>query len=179
MDELFKDRFICQLAQQNYEECYGILSNHQCNYKMTKGLQGLIVFEMQYYNFTPASLQDPNRDKAINDIFGEVRSGLLSSDDCFFQELLNLVQIQLKVCQIYKLMSQSDYQISDNLACLCENYLVEVKSCENYDLKPFQDTIVFELTSIINLIIAFISLSKFNYLTTIIALTKAHSNIQE
>mmetsp|Transcript_20955 Transcript_20955/g.20816 ORF Transcript_20955/g.20816 Transcript_20955/m.20816 type:complete len:268 (-) Transcript_20955:261-1064(-) len=146
---------------------------------MMKSLQGLIVFEMQYYNFTPASLQDPNRDHAIRDIYEEVRAGLTTSDDSFFIEILHLTQIQLKTCQIYKLLSQSDYQIPENITFLCDSYLKETSECDHYDLRPFQETMVCELTSIKNLVMAFTSLSRFNFLQTIISLTKAHSSIQQ
>ncbi|CAG9328457.1 unnamed protein product [Blepharisma stoltei] len=172
------EKFICHLSQQNYEECNDLLEEFNENPSIKQGLQGAIIFEIQYYNFAYVIYRDPNRERAIREIYTDIKNEFEEIDDDIYAELLHVLDIQVNLCELYKELAQADYNLSDQLAT-CESLIKALGTANNELLEPFYETIIIELNIIKNLIVASRSISNLNYMSTILALTQAHSIIQE
>lgn len=174
------DRFFSQLAQENYEICYSILGETTSLLPEEESiLRGVIYIDMLYYNYTQASADDDCCILAMRDVENSLKSSFSSLDNPIFIELSTVIRVKVTLFSIYKELIGADYNISLDLNRRFETLLKELSPLQNYEILPYKENIVYQITSLQNLILAFKSLSTFNYMGTILSLTQAHSNIQQ
>ena len=174
------DRFFYQLAQENYENCYSILGEcFNLPAMEAKILRSVIYIDMLYYNYTQASSDDDCCMLAMKEVETDLESHLNKIHNPLFQELSSIIRVKVTLFSIYKELIGADYNISLDLNRRFESLLKELSPLQNYELLPYKENLVFQITSLQNLILSFKSLSTFNYMGTILSLTQAHSNIQQ
>jgi hypothetical protein len=174
------DRFFYQLAQENYEICYSILAEaFNLPVMEEKILRSVIYIDMLYYNYTQASSDDDCCMLAMKEVEADLASHLENIHNPIFSELSCIIRVKVTLFSIYKELIGADYNISLDLNRRFESLLKELSPLQNYELLPYKENLVFQITSLQNLILSFKSLSTFNYMGTILSLTQAHSNIQQ
>lgn len=177
MDNQIIDKFICHLSQQNYEVCYEILDDYEDDMSIKRFLQGVVIFEINYYNFTYVLYRDAIRERAIRDIFNDCKNEIENNSDKLCEEILEVVSIQIDMSELYKRLSKADYKLDDYLG-ICEGLLKQL-DLSNDLLAPFTETVSLELNTIKNLVLASKNISGLNYVSTILSLTQAHSSVRE
>ena len=174
------DRFFFQLAQENYEACYSILCESQALSKSEdKILRSVIYIDMLYYTFTQASNDDESCISLMRELSAELKSTVQFSENPLFFELQSIIEVKIGLFLIYKELIGADYSISLDLNRRFESLLKRLVNLQNYEVLPYKENLVYEITALQNLILGFKFLSTFNYIGTILSLTQAHSNIQQ
>jgi hypothetical protein len=174
------DRFFYQLAQENYEICYSILSESITLSKAEDHiLRSVIYIDMLYYAYTQASIDDESCITLMKELLFDLRSFVTTTENPLFFEIQHIIEAKFTLFIIYKELIGADYNISLDLNRRFEGLLKTLSPLQNYELLPYKENLVFQITSLQNLILAFKSLSTFNYMGTILSLTQAHSNIQQ
>ncbi|OMJ70408.1 hypothetical protein SteCoe_31632 [Stentor coeruleus] len=174
------DRFFYQLSQENYEICYGILNDNNSISRIESHiLNSVIYIDMLYYTFTQTSIDDEICINLMKELLDELKNSILVSDNPIFFELQSIIEVKINQFMIYKELIGADYSISLDLNRRFETLLRKLSPLQNYELLPYKENLVCQITSLQNLVLAFKSLSTFNYMGTILALTQAHSNIQQ
>lgn len=179
MDESFFDRLFYHLAQQNYEECYRIHDSLDQDHPFKKVINRVVNFDMMYYTFTHVTFKDANRDAILKDFVEEVFGILKAEKKPMYEEFFQILTVKLKMSEIYKECADSDYSLPLSLERNCHELINHLENLQNYELSPYKETLILEISAMQNLLLAFQSLSKFNYMSTIIALTKAHYNLEQ
>lgn len=172
------DRLFYQLAQENYEACYSILSE-SANLSRTEDniLRSVIYIDMLYYTYSQASIDDESCINLMKDLLNDLKSSVPLAENPLFFELQTIIEVKTSLFIIYKELIGADYSISLDLNRRFEALLKKLNPLQNYELLPYKENLVFQITALQNLILGFKSLSTFNYIGTILALTQAHSNI--
>ena len=174
------DRFFFQLAQENYEACYNIVSeSSHLSCEEEKILRSVIYIDMLYYTFTQASNDDDSCINLMKQLSTELKNAIQTSETPLFFELLTIIEVKISLFLVYKELIGADYSISLDLNRRFESLLKKLSPLQNYELLPYKENLVFEIASVQNLILGFKSLSTFNYIGTILSLTQAHCNIQQ
>jgi KICSTOR complex C12orf66 like len=174
------DRFFFQLAQENYEVCYSILSDDsQISRTEDRILRSVIYIDMLYYNFTQASNDDDSCISLMKELLNDLKNSIQIAENPLFYELQTIIDVKISLFLIYKELIGADYSISLDLNRRFEGLLKKLSHLQNYEVMPYKENLVFEITALQNLILGFKSLSTFNYMGTILSLTQAHSSIQQ
>ena len=177
-NSIIYDRFFYQLAQENYEACYGILNDSvELQHAQDKILRSVIYIDMLYYTFTQASVDDESCINLMKDLANDLKNSVQLAENPLFFELQTVIEVKISLFSIYKELIGADYSISLDLNRRFESLLKKLSPLQNYELLPYKENLVFEITAVQNLILAFKSLSTFNYIGTILSLTQAHSNM--
>lgn len=174
------DRIFYQLAQENYEACYGILcETNTLSRSEDKILRSVIYIDMLYYTFTQASNDDESCISLMYELSNELKNSVEATAHPLFFELQTLIEVKINLFLIYKELIGADYSISLDLNRRFESLLKKISLLQNYEILPYKENLIYEITAVQNLILGFKSLSTFNYMGTILSLTQAHSNIQQ
>lgn len=179
MSESFFDRFFFHMAQQNYEECFRLSdSNYAISIDPRRSVKSLISFDMLYFNISHIAHKNISQDQALRDIYKTVREQYLKLEDTLFKELVFILDIKMKLIEVYKYISTST-SITQALVSECDECTRALSKLQNYEIAPYRETLSYEILAIKHLIVASLSLSDYNYLYTILNLTQAHTSLQQ
>lgn len=110
------DRFFFQLAQENYEACYNIVSeSSHLSREEEKILRSVIYIDMLYYTFTQASNDDDSCINLMKQLSTELKNAIQTSETPLFFELLIIIEVKISLFLVYKELIGADYSISLDL----------------------------------------------------------------
>jgi hypothetical protein len=179
MSDSFFDRFFFHMAQQNYEECFRLSdSSYAVTMDPRRSVKSLISFDMLYFNISHMAFKNTSQDQALRDIYKTIREQYLKIEDTLFKELVFILDIKMKLIEIYRYISTST-TITPALVSECDECTRALNKLQNYEIAPYRETLSYEILAIKHLIVAHLSLSDYNYLHTILNLTQSHTNLQQ